>query len=113
MKTNKDLFERAIRTAPGGVHSPVRSFKGLKETPLFFSSAQGAYLTSVDGKKYVDFCQSFGPNLLGHRHPEVQEEVQKALDCAWTYGACEHHSLELAEWMIERIPWVDKVIFVS
>jgi glutamate-1-semialdehyde 2,1-aminomutase len=108
-----ELFQRALKAAPGGVHSPVRSFKGMDRPPVFFASAQGALLTSVEGKSYVDFCQSFGPLILGHRDPEVQEAVLKMIGTAWTFGACEPYSLELAEWLISRIPWCEKLRFVS
>lgn len=108
-----ELFERAKKVAPGGVHSPVRSFKGLDHHPIFFKKAQGAYLTSVEDKQYIDFCQSFGPLILGHRDADVAEEVHRMIDTAWTFGACEIYSLELAEWMTSNLPWVEKLRFVS
>ena len=82
-------FERATRVSPGGVHSPVRGFKGVGGEPIFFRSAQGATMTSVDGRQYIDFCQSFGPLMLGHRDPEVSAAVEEAVATAWTFGACE------------------------
>jgi len=91
----------------------VRAFKSVGGEPLFFESAQGALLTSVDDKTYVDFCQSFGPNILGHCDPEVKEVVHKAIDTAWSVGASEPYSLQLAEWITERIPWVERLRFVS
>lgn len=108
-----DLFERSLRLSPGGVHSPVRAFKSVGGTPIFFRSAQGALLTSVDGEEYIDFCQSFGPLMLGHRDPEVSEAVREAIETAWSFGACEPYSLELAEWIISRVPWVEMLRFVS
>lgn len=108
-----ELFERALRITPGGVHSPVRAFKGVGGTPVFFRSAQGATLTSVDGREYIDFCQSFGPLMLGHRDPDVAEVVRQAIDTAWSFGACEPYSLELAEWITSRLPWVEMIRFVS
>jgi glutamate-1-semialdehyde 2,1-aminomutase len=111
--SSEQLFERALRVAPGGVHSPVRAFKSVGGTPVFFRSAQGATLTSVEGREYIDFCQSFGPLLLGHRDPEVSAEVHAALDTAWSFGACEPYSLALAEWITARLPWVEKLRFVS
>jgi glutamate-1-semialdehyde 2,1-aminomutase len=110
---SKSLFSRALRVAPGGVHSPVRAFKSVGGQPLFFKSAQGAELVSVEGQRYIDFCQSFGPLLLGHRDPEVTEVVRETLDLAWTFGACEPYSLELAEWIVDRVPHVEKLRFVS
>src|SRR5262245_35950481 len=106
-------FERALRVAPGGVHSPVRAFRGVGGNPLFFRSAQGATLTSVEGRTYIDFCQSFGPLMLGHRDPDVSEAVRDAVETAWSFGACEPYSLELAEWITSRLPWVEMLRFVS
>lgn len=111
--TSESYFERAKNVAPGGVHSPVRSFAGLGRPPVFFKSAQGAYLTSVENKKYIDCCQSFGPLILGHRDPEVQSKVMEMIDTAWTFGACEPYSLLLGEWIQSRVPWVQKLRFVS
>lgn len=111
--SSEELFKRAQKVAPGGVHSPVRAFKSVGGTPVFFKSAKGAYLTSVEGKTYTDFCMSFGPLILGHRDQEVQENVLRMIDTAWTFGACEPYSLELAEWITQNIPWLEKVRFVS
>src|SRR5467141_4088422 len=110
---SREYFERAVRVSPGGVHSPVRAFKGVGGTPVFFRSAQGGTMTSVDGREYIDFCQSFGPLMLGHRDPEVAEVVQEAIATAWSFGACEPYSLELAEWITSRLPWVEMLRFVS
>src|SRR5436190_18794411 len=108
-----EYFERARRVSPGGVHSPVRAFKGVGGTPLFFKSAEGATLTSVDGREYVDFCQSFGPLILGHRDADVSRTVREAIETAWSFGACEPYSLDLAEWITARLPWVEMLRFVS
>ena len=110
---HKGLFDRATRITPGGVHSPVRAFKGVGGTPVFFRSAQGATMTSVDGREYIDFCQSFGPLILGHRDPDVSDAVREAIDTAWSFGACEPYSLELAEWITSRLSWVEMLRFVS
>jgi glutamate-1-semialdehyde 2,1-aminomutase len=110
---SEELFQRALKVAPGGVHSPVRSFKGLDRAPVFFKEAQGAFLTSVENKKYIDFCQSFGPLILGHRDPDVAEEVHRMVDTAWTFGATEIYSLELAEWITSTLPFMEKLRFVS
>jgi glutamate-1-semialdehyde 2,1-aminomutase len=110
---SREYFERALRVSPGGVHSPVRAFKGVGGTPIFFRSAQGGTMTSVDGREYVDFCQSFGPLMLGHRDPDVMEAVEEMISTAWSFGACEPYSLELAEWITSRLPWVEMLRFVS
>ncbi len=112
MTLSSDYFKRSLKVAPGGVHSPVRGFKGVGGTPLFFSRAQGAHLFSVEGKRYIDFCQSFGPLLLGHRDPDVVEAVREVEKMAWTFGACDPYSLELAEWLVNEVNWLEKVRFV-
>lgn len=110
---SSELFARAQQVAPGGVHSPVRSFKSVGGTPIFFSEASGPYLTSVEGAQYVDLCQSFGPLILGHRDPDVAAAVERMFNKAWTFGACEPYSLELAEWIVDQVKHVDRVRFVS
>jgi glutamate-1-semialdehyde 2,1-aminomutase len=107
------LHERSLKVSPGGVHSPVRSFKNLGVGPIYFRSAEGAYIEDVSGKRYIDFCQSFGPLILGHRDPDVQKAVIEMINTAWSFGAPEPYSLELAEWITSRLPWAEKVRFVS
>ena len=111
--TSAELFERSKKVSPGGVHSPVRAFKSVGGTPVFFKKSEGPYLTCVEGKVYVDFCQAFGPMLLGHRDPEVSEAVHRIIDQVWSIGACEPFSLELAEFLTKRIPSMENVRFVS
>lgn len=110
---SEQLFEKSKQYVPGGVHSPVRSFKGLHTTPRFINRAQGAYIWDEEDNNYIDFCMSFGPLILGHRNPIVEEKVQEALTRGWSYGACEKYSLELAEYLIERIPHIDQIRFVN
>lgn len=112
-ENSNSLFQRALKVAPGGVHSPVRSFKGMERAPVFFEKAEGAFLFDVEGKKYIDYCQSFGPLILGHRDPEVQEAVLEMVHKAWSFGACEPYSLELGEWLQQQLPWVERLRFVS
>jgi glutamate-1-semialdehyde 2,1-aminomutase len=111
--TSAELHARALRTAPGGVHSPVRAFKSVGGTPVFIRSAAGARMTDVEGRSYVDFCQSFGPLILGHRDDTVRAAVLAAIDDGWSYGASEPYSLDLAEWILARVPWVERIRFVS
>jgi glutamate-1-semialdehyde 2,1-aminomutase len=108
-----ELFERSKKMVPGGVHSPVRSFKGLHTTPRFIERALGAQLWDVEQKDYIDFCMSFGPLILGHRHPEVEETLHVALKRGWSYGASEPYSLELAEFLLNKLPFVDQLRFVN
>ncbi len=109
---SKELFERSLKVAPGGVHSPVRAFRSVGGTPVFFKRGDGPYLFSVEDDKYIDFCQSFGPNILGHRDPDVEKVLKETVELGWCFGACEPYSLELAELMQSTLPWVEKVRFV-
>ncbi|MGE0762933.1 MAG: glutamate-1-semialdehyde 2,1-aminomutase [Bdellovibrionales bacterium] len=113
MEKSKALFARSQKVAPGGVHSPVRAFKSVGGEPIFFKKAEGAYLETVDGQRLIDFCQSFGPHLLGHRDPDVAKVVHETVDMAWSFGTCEPYSLDLAEWMVKRLPWIEKVRFTT
>src|SRR5690606_11953654 len=106
------LFERARAVTPGGVNSPVRAFNAVGGTPRFIRSAQGAWLTDVDGNDYVDLICSRGPMLLGHAHPEVLAEVNAAVARGTSYGTPTEPEVELAEEIVRRTP-VEKVRFVS
>jgi glutamate-1-semialdehyde 2,1-aminomutase len=110
---SEQLFEKSLQLVPGGVHSPVRSFKGLHTTPRFIKRAEGAFIHDEDGKDYIDFCMSFGPLILGHQNPQVKEAITKALDNGWSYGACERYSLDLAEFIVNKIPFVEQIRFVN
>ena len=106
------LFERALAVTPGGVNSPVRAFNAVGGTPRFIESAQGAWLTDVDGNQYVDLVCSWGPMLLGHAHPEVEAAVQAAVARGTSYGTPTRPEVELAEEIVARTP-VERVRFVS
>lgn len=110
---SESFFERAKKVSPGGVHSPVRGFRGVGGTPRFIESAKGAYLKDVDGNSYIDFCMSWGPLLFGHQDPEIAESVKAALSKGWTYGTAEVGSLEFAEDLVKHLPFVDEVRFVN
>ncbi len=107
------LFERALRVTPGGVHSPVRAFRSVGGTPIFFARGAGARLFDIEGRGYIDFCQSFGPLILGHADPDVARAVHEAVDDGWSFGACEPYSLALAEWIASRVTWAERIRFVS
>ncbi|MFI5177317.1 MAG: glutamate-1-semialdehyde 2,1-aminomutase [Vicinamibacterales bacterium] len=111
--TSAELRARALEVTPGGVHSPVRAFRGVGGDPVFFRQGRGARLIDVEGRSYIDFCQSFGPLILGHADPDVAAAVHAAVDDGWSFGACEPYSLELAEWIASRLPWVERIRFVS
>ena len=106
------LFERARAVTPGGVNSPVRAFKAVGGTPRFIRSAQGAWLTDVDGNEYVDLICSWGPMLMGHAHPDVQAAIAGAIVRGTSYGTPTEPEVELAEEIVARTP-VDMVRFVS
>lgn len=109
----QDMFSLSKTLVPGGVHSPVRSFKGLHTTPRFFERAEGAYIYDVDKKQYIDFCMSFGPLILGHRNPTVEKALHEGLERGWSYGACEPYSLELLQFLLAKLPHVEQMRFVN
>src|SRR5690606_33451256 len=106
------LFDRARRVSPGGVNSPVRAFKAVGGTPRFMAQGQGAWLTDVDGNRYVDFVGSWGPMLLGHAHPEVIAAVQQAVARGTSFGTPAEPEVRLAERIVERTS-VEQVRLVS
>ena len=110
---SNELFEKSLRYVPGGVHSPVRSFKGLHTTPRFINRGKGAYIWDEDGKNYIDFCMSFGPLIHGHQDPEIKEAIIKALENGWTFGACEKYSLELAQYIVDKICFIEQIRFMN
>jgi len=106
------LFARAKAVTPGGVNSPVRAFNAVGGTPRFIRSAQGAWLTDVDGHEYVDLVCSWGPMLLGHAHPEVLAAVTEAVARGTSYGTPTEPEVLLGEEIVARAP-VEEVRFVS
>ena len=112
-QTNAALFERAQRSIPGGVNSPVRAFKAVGGTPRFIKKAQGAYFWDVEDTRYTDFIGSWGPMILGHGHPEVLEAVQAAALDGFSFGAPTEREVEVAEMITALIPSVEMVRLVS
>lgn len=110
---SQQYWERALRVTPGGVHSPVRAFRGVGGTPRFVREARGAEIVDVDGHRYIDWCMAWGPLLFGHTDEEARAAVLEALDAGWSYGTAETRSVELAELITQRIPWVQKIRFVN
>lgn len=110
---SKQLMARAARSIPGGVNSPVRAFKGVGGDPVFFERGEGAYLTDVDGNRYVDYVGSWGPMILGHGRREVIEAVQRQADASLGFGAPTELEIELAEKVIEMVPGIERVRMVS
>lgn len=113
MNKQEKIFDRSNELIPGGVHSPVRSFKGLHTTPRFIKKAYGPYIEDIEDNNYIDFCMSFGPLILGHKNKEVEEELKKALERGWSFGTCEPYSLELAELILGKIKFIEQIRFVN
>jgi glutamate-1-semialdehyde 2,1-aminomutase len=111
--TSQALLARAARTIPGGVNSPVRAFKGVGGTPVFFQTGKGAYLTDVDGNRYIDYVGSWGPMILGHGRSEVVEAVKAQADRALGFGAPTELEIELAEAVVDMVPSVEKIRMVN
>jgi glutamate-1-semialdehyde 2,1-aminomutase len=110
---NDLLFERAQKTIPGGVNSPVRAFRQVGGTPRFVSRAKGAYFWDAEDRRYIDLIMSWGPMIVGHAHPEVVEAVQKAAETSFSYGAPTEGEIELAERICALMPSVEQVRMVS
>ena len=113
MTSNQELFDRARRVIPGGVDSPVRSFRSVGGTPYFVARADGAYVWDVTGRRYTDYVQSWGASILGHAHPKVVEAVQRAAAAGTSYGAPTEREVLLAEAIRERMPSCERVRLVS
>jgi glutamate-1-semialdehyde 2,1-aminomutase len=107
------LFERAKQRMPGGVNSPVRAFRAVGGTPVFFREGAGAWLTDVDGQRYVDHVGSWGPLILGHAHPAVVEAVTQAARHGTSFGAPHAGEVELAELVCRRMPAVEMLRLTS
>ena len=113
MGANLDLFDRARRVIPGGVNSPVRAFGSVGGTPYFVDRAEGPYLWDAEGRRYIDYVQSYGPGILGHAHPAVLDAVSRAASAGTSYGAPTEAEVVLAEMVVDRIAGLESVRFVS
>lgn len=107
------LFERARAVTPGGVNSPVRAFRGVGGTPRFVASAKGAWLTDVDGTRYVDLISSWGPMILGHAHPDVLDAVAQTASRGFSFGTPSENEVALAEEIVARVEPLEQVRLVS
>ena len=110
---SQQLFEASQRVIPGGVNSPVRAFRAVGGTPVFFREGKGAWLVDVDGNRYVDYVGSWGPAILGHAHPEVLAEIATAAARGLSFGAPTELELEIAELITRSLPSVEQVRLVS
>ena len=110
---SESLFATAKNFFPGGVNSPVRAFKSVGGTPLFIKKGNGARIWDEDDNEFIDFCCSWGPLILGHNHPHVYNSIVSTLQDGASFGAPTRKENELAAFILERIPFIDKLRFVS
>jgi len=113
ISSNQQLFEKSQQLIPGGVNSPVRAFRSVGGTPVFFKKGLGSKLWDVDGKEYIDYINSWGPMILGHAHPEVIKAVQEVAANSLSFGAPTGLELEIAELINKLVPSMEQVRLVS
>ena len=113
ISANEGLFDRARRVIPGGVNSPVRSFRSVGGTPYFVATAEGPYVWDADGRRYIDYVQSYGPSILGHAHPGVVDAINRAAADGTSYGAPTEAEIRLAETVVERVEGLEALRFVN
>src|SRR5437868_10536245 len=106
-------FDRARQVIPGGVNSPARAFGAVGGSPLFIARGEGPYFFDVDGNRYLDYVGSWGPLILGHAHPRVVRAVEEALHMGTSFGAPTEQETQLAEIVIDAMPSIEMVRFVS
>ena len=112
MKKNRNsekLFNEALNFIPGGVNSPVRSFKAVSGNPRYIKKAYGAYIEDEDDNKYIDYISSFGPLILGHANIEIKNAAKNALEYGTTYGACHKGEIEIARIISKLMPSMEMV----
>lgn len=110
---SENLFERAKKTIPGGVNSPVRAFKSVGGSPLFIKKAKGAFVFDEDDNKYIELINSWGPMILGHANPKVEAAVSKAIKNSFSFGAPTRREVEMAELIVSMVPAIEKVRMVN
>ena len=113
LSRSKQLFEAAQKHIPGGVNSPVRAFRAVGGTPIFFDRAKGPYMYDADGKRYIDYVMSWGPMILGHGHPVVLDAIREQLEKAMTFGTPTELEISLADKICEQVPGMDMVRMVN
>jgi glutamate-1-semialdehyde 2,1-aminomutase len=112
-KRSIEQFQRACRLIPGGVNSPARAFGAVGREPLFIERGEGAYLYDIDGNQLLDYVGSWGPHILGHRHPKVMAALEEALKIGTSFGAPTRLETEMAELVVELVPSIEMVRMVS
>lgn len=111
--TSEALFEKARHLFPGGVNSPVRAFKAVNGTPLFIDRGEGSKIWDADGNEYIDYCNSWGPLILGHAHPAITDAATEAIRNGTSFGAPTRKENELAELILKNHRYIEKLRFVS
>ena len=111
--TSEKLFQESLTYFPGGVNSPVRAFKSVGGTPLFIAKGNGAEIWDEDGNRFLDFCGSWGPLINGHNHPHIFQSVVDTLQNGASFGAPTRKESELAKFILDRIPFIEKLRFLS
>ena len=110
---SEQLFRRAQQLIPGGVNSPVRAFRSVGGNPVFITRGEGAHIFDADGNEYIDYVGSWGPLLLGHRHPEILAALERALAIGTSFGAPTEQEIELAEAIGDAVPSIEMVRLVN
>ena len=113
LSRSQALFQEAQQVLPGGVNSPVRAFRAVGGTPVFIDHAEGPYIYDVDGNRYLDYVQSWGPMILGHAYPSVVDAVVAASKRGFSFGAPTQAETELAQLVIESVPSIEMIRFVN
>lgn len=112
-KRSKTLFDEAVKYIPGGVNSPVRAFKSVGGDPIFIKSASGSKLCDVDGNEYIDYVGSWGPMIVGHCNPRVNDAIKRVIDSGTSFGAPTELEIELAKMVIDAVPSIEMVRMVN
>ena len=110
---SSNLFQEAQTVIPGGVNSPVRAFKSVGGHPVFMEKARGAILTDVDGNHYIDYINSWGPQILGHAHPPVIEAIKRAAEKGTSFGTPTELETEIARLICDMVPHIDQIRMVN
>lgn len=113
MTKSEALFERAVKRIPGGVNSPVRAYGAIGEAPRFIDRADGCYIYDVDGNRYIDYIDSWGPMILGHNFPAIRESVIKASEKGLSFGCATEIEVEMAEFICGHIPHIEMIRMVN
>src|SRR5450432_2656506 len=110
---SRELFQRAQKTIPGGVNSPVRAFRSVGGTPLFIQKGKGSHIWDADGNEFIDYCGSWGPLILGHANQKVIDTIKQTVDSGTSFGAPTTLENELAQLILLNNKYLEKIRFVS